>query len=233
MLISGINRFSLIEFPGEICSVIFTLGCNFRCDYCHNSEFVLPEKIAKLKTNIIPQKAIFNFLESRKGQLSGVSICGGEPTMQKDLFEFCKKVKSMGFLVKLDTNGRDPDILQKLLAEKMVDYIAMDIKQEIGKFSEVAGVELDETNYLKSIDIILNSNINYEFRTTVIKGVHSKENIGNIAKYIKNAKSYFLQNFRPGITLNPNFQGESFSRMELEELKSEAEKYLKKVAIRN
>lgn len=233
MLISWINRFSLIEFPWEICSVIFTLWCNFRCDYCHNSEFVLPEKIAKLKTNIIPQKAIFNFLESRKWQLSWVSICWWEPTMQKDLFEFCKKVKSMWFLVKLDTNGRDPDILQKLLAEKMVDYIAMDIKQEIWKFSEVAWVELDETNYLKSIDIILNSNINYEFRTTVIKWVHSKENIWNIAKYIKNAKSYFLQNFRPWITLNPDFQWESFSRMELEELKSEAEKYLKKVAIRN
>ena len=128
MLISWINRFSLIEFPWEICSVIFTLWCNFRCDYCHNSEFVLPEKIAKLKTNIIPQKAIFNFLESRKWQLSWVSICWWEPTMQKDLFEFCKKVKSMWFLVKLDTNGRDPDILQKLLAEKMVDYKTRNLK---------------------------------------------------------------------------------------------------------
>ena len=233
MLISWINTFSLIEFPWEVSCVVFTLWCNFRCDYCHNSEFVLPEKVKKNMKNIIPQAAIFQFLKNRKWQLSGVSICWGEPTMQKDLFEFCEKVKSMWYLVKLDTNGQDPEILKKLLKANLLDYIAMDVKQEVWKFSEVAWIELDESKYLESIEVILNSNIDYEFRTTVIKWVHTKQNIWNIAKYLSRTKKYFLQNFRTWNNLNPEFKWESFTKRELEELQSEAKKYISSVWIRN
>ena len=183
--------------------------------------------------NIIPQAAIFQFLKNRKWQLSGVSICWGEPTMQKDLFEFCEKVKSIWYLVKLDTNGQDPEILKKLLKANLLDYIAMDVKQEVWKFSEVAWIELDESKYLESIEVILNSNIDYEFRTTVIKWVHTKQNIWNIAKYLSRTKKYFLQNFRTWNTLNPEFKWEPFTKRELEELQSEAKKYISSVWIRN
>lgn len=233
MIISWINTFSLIEFPDQICCVIFTLWCNLLCDYCHNSEFVLPEKIEKMKKNIIPEIAIFNFLEKRKWQLTAVSICGWEPTIQNWLFDFCKKIKSMWFLVKLDTNWQNPDIIKKLLDANLLDYIAMDIKHEIWKFSDICWLKVKEDRYLQSINIILNSKIDYEFRTTVIKWIHSKKNIWNIAKHIVNAKKYFLQNFRLGNTLKKDFSWNSFSLFELQELQKEAKKYLSYVEIRN
>ncbi|MDD2907907.1 MAG: anaerobic ribonucleoside-triphosphate reductase activating protein [Candidatus Gracilibacteria bacterium] len=233
MQISAINKFSLIEFPGEISTIVFTPGCNFRCDYCHNSEFVLPEKLKNVYKNLIMEKAFFNFLEKRKGNLTGVSICGGEPTMQSDLKEFCRKVKSFGYKVKLDTNGRDPKIIKELLDEDLVDYIAMDIKYDIGNFSFVAGIKLDEDVYLETIRFLLNSNIDYEFRTTLIKGIHNENIIENISKYISGAKNYYLQNYRSGNTLNPDFKGESFSQSELERFKNISSKYIKNVGIRN
>ena len=139
----------------------------------------------------------------------------------------------MWYLVKLDTNGQDPEILKKLLKANLLDYIAMDVKQEVWKFSEVAWIELDESKYLESIEVILNSNIDYEFRTTVIKWVHTKQNIWNIAKYLSRTKKYFLQNFRTWNTLNPEFKWEPFTKRELEELQSEAKKYISSVWIRN
>ena len=139
----------------------------------------------------------------------------------------------MGYLVKLDTYGQDPEILKKLLKANLLDYIAMDVKQEVWKFSEVAWIELDESKYLESIEVILNSNIDYEFRTTVIKWVHTKQNIWNIAKYLSRTKKYFLQNFRTWNTLNPEFKWEYLTKRELEELQSEAKKYISSVWIRN
>jgi len=233
MLISWINKFSLIDYPWQISCIIFTPGCNFRCEFCHNSEFVLPEKLKQINKKLIPEKNIFNFLEKRKWLLNWVSICGGEPTIHNNLPEFCKKVKKMWFLVKLDTNGQSPKMIKVLLEKKLIDYIAMDIKNEIWKFSESAWVQLDEKPYLESIKIILNSNIDYEFRTTVIKWVHTKRIIENIAKYIKWAKNYYLQNYKWWNTLNPNFKWESFTWKELEELKNIWKKYLKKIWIRD
>lgn len=215
MQISWVNKFSLIDFPWEISCIIFTPGCNFRCGFCHNSEFVLPEKLEKVYKNLIPENAFLNFLENRKWKLSWVSICWWEPTLQKDLFDFCKKIKEMWFLVKLDTNWRDPEILKKLIDSNLIDYIAMDIKDEIWKFSEISWVQIDETPYLESIKILLESNINYEFRTTVIKWIHTEKSIENIAKYIAWAKSYFLQNYKSGNSLDPNFDWKSFTYKEL------------------
>ena len=232
MLISWINKFSLIDYPWEISCIVFTPGCNFRCGFCHNSEFVLPEKLKEVNKNLIPEIAIFNFLEKRKWLLNWVSICGWEPTINKDLPDFCRKLKDMWFLVKLDTNGQSPKMIKKLLDRKLVDYIAMDIKNKIWKFSESAWVELNEHNYLESIQLILNSEIDYEFRTTVIKWIHDKNIIENIAKYIQWAKAYYLQNYKSWKTLDKNFRWESFSESELEEFKEIGEMYIEKCGLR-
>ncbi len=233
MQISAVNKFSLIDYPGKSSAIVFTPWCNFRCPFCHNSEFVLPEKLKDIYKSLIPEEAVFNFLETRKWLLEGVSICWGEPSMQKDLKDFCAKVKSMWFLVKLDTNGRAPKLIKQLLDEKLVDYIAMDVKNEVWKFRDIVWIELDENPYLESIKLLLNSDIDYEFRTTVIKWFHNKEIIENIAKYISGAKSYYLQNYKWWNTLNPNFEWQSFNETELEYLKTIASKYIKNVWIRN
>ena len=232
MLISWINKFSLIDYPWQISCIIFTAWCNFRCGFCHNSEFVLPEKLKKISKYFIPEKAIFNFLEKRKWLLSWVSVCGWEPTIHNDLPEFCEKIKKMWFLIKLDTNGQSSEMIKKLLDKKLVDYIAMDIKHEIWKFSISAWVQLNENIYLESINLIKNSNIDYEFRTTVIKWVHNEKTIENIAKYIKWVKNYFLQNYKWWNTLDRNYIWESFGKSELNNFRRIAEKYIKNVWIR-
>lgn len=233
MQISAVNKFSLIDYPGKSSAIVFTPGCNFRCPFCHNSEFVLPEKLKNIYKSLIPKEAVFNFLETRKWLLEGISICWGEPSLQKDLADFCARVKSMWFLVKLDTNGRDPKLIKKLLDEKLVDYIAMDIKHEIWSFDKIVWVKLDEKPYLESINILLNSDIDYEFRTTVIKWFHNLYIVENIAKYISGAKAYYLQNYKSWNTLDSNFNWKSFPISELEDLKRVASKYIKNVWIRN
>lgn len=232
MLISWINKFSLIDFPWQISCIVFTPWCNFRCWFCHNSEFVLPEKLKEVNKNLIPEIAVFNFLWKRKWLLSWVSICGWEPTIHKDLPEFCKRVKGMWFLVKLDTNWQSPKMIKYLLENKLVDYIAMDIKNEVWKFSESAWVKLNEKPYLESIKLILNSNIDYEFRTTVIKWVHNPNIIENITKYISWAKAYYLQNYKSWNTLDSNFVWESFMESELIDFMNIWKKYIKIVWIR-
>lgn len=217
MLISWLTKFSLLDYPWKISCIVFTPWCNMRCKFCHNSEFVLPEKIQKLKKNFILEEDFFKFLETRKWLLDWVSICWGEPTLQKDLLNFCKKVKKMWFLVKLDTNWRDSSILKKLIYKKLVDYIAMDIKYPLKKYSFLTWVNEDMQVYLYTINIILNSNIDYEFRTTVIKWYHRNKDIEEIVKLISWAKNYYLQNYNWWNTLENNFDWKSFSKEELDE----------------
>ena len=135
MQISGVQKTTTIDYPGKIACVVFTLWCNFRCPFCHNPESVLPEQIAEIKDDLISEDAFFNFLESRKWKLDGVSICGGEPTIQPDLYDFAKKIKDMWFLVKLDTNGRDVKIVEKMINDGILDYVAIDLKHSIEKYS--------------------------------------------------------------------------------------------------
>lgn len=206
MTIGGLQKLTLIDFPGEIACTVFTVGCNFRCPFCHNPELIDPASF-KL-SGIIDENDFFSFLEARRGLLDGVCVTGGEPTLQRDLPNFLEKIKNLGFLVKLDTNGTNPEMLEKLLAGGLIDYFAMDIKTKIDDYKKAVGTEVDLEKIKKSIGIIRNSGINYEFRTTVVPGIHEEEDILAIAEEIAGAKRYYLQQFRSGgKVLNPAFGG--------------------------
>lgn len=190
MEIGGLQKTTLIDYPGCIAATVFTIGCNFRCPFCYATELVLLEKIKDQPR--ISEKDFFEFLTSKKGLLDGVCICGGEPTIHKDLPQFCQKIKKSGFLVKLDTNGSNPDIVKKLIDEKLVDYIAMDIKSPKEKYETYTNKKIDLSLIEKSINLLKENRIDYEFRTTVAPGLE-KEDIINIAQWIGPAKKYFLQ----------------------------------------
>lgn len=211
MKIGGLQKLTLIDYPKKTAATIFVSGCNFRCGFCYNPELVLPEKIKKHP--LISEKKLYDFLSQRKGMLQGVCITGGEPTIHSDLPKFISNIKKMEFLVKLDTNGSNPEMLKKLIKEKLVDYVAMDIKAPIGanfqfsKYKKATGVKVDLNKIKKSVEILKSSNIEHEFRTTVVPGTHAKEDIIQIAKDIAPAKKYYLQNFEPKKnTINPDFQ---------------------------
>lgn len=207
MQISGVQKFTLLDFPLKTACIVFTPGCNFRCPYCYNSDFVLPDKIESIKDIFIPENIFFNFLKTRVGFLDGVVISGGEPTLQSDLIEFIKKIKSFGYSIKLDTNGTNPDIVKYLIENSLIDYIAMDIKGPIEKYKEVTCSVVDVNRIADSIKIIKNSNVDYEFRTTVVKEQLSIDDLNNIARFISGSKKYYLQKFRNNVdTLNPDFK---------------------------
>ena len=216
MKIGGLQKLTLIDYPGKIAATVFTIGCNFFCPFCHNPELVDPEKIKKQP--VIPENFFFDFLESRKGMLEGVCITGGEPALHQDLPEFIKKIKNFGFSVKLDTNGSNPEIIENLIREKLVDYLAMDIKGPLEKYQEITKREIDFGKIKKSVELIKNFP-EYEFRTTVLPRFHKKEDIINIAEWLKGSKNYFLQQFRPGKTLDSSFEKEkAYSSEELAEI---------------
>jgi len=207
MILGGLQKTTLIDFPGKIACTVFLSGCNFRCPWCYSSELVLPEKI--IKHPRIQEKDFFDFLKERQGQLEGVVICGGEPTINKDLQEFIEEIKDIGFLVKLDTNGSNSEMLKSLIDKKLIDYVAMDIKinpdNDVYKSLMVEGVKMEDVK--KSVEILKQGKVDFEFRTTVVNGVHKKEDFLEIAKWIggENVK-YYLQNFRPEKTIDPKFE---------------------------
>lgn len=207
--IGGLQKLTLIDFPGRLAATVFLSGCNFRCPFCYSAELVLSSKIKNHPQ--ISEKEIFDFLDNRKELLEGVVICGGEPTINKDLAFFIKKIKSLGFLVKVDTNGSRPNVLKKLIDEGLIDYVAMDIKAPREKYGEIVG-NLDGWNdkmlrgIEKSINILKGSEIDFEFRTTVIPNLLKKEDILKIVHWIRPAKKYFLQEFRPEKTIDPKFE---------------------------
>jgi pyruvate formate lyase activating enzyme len=216
MKLGGLQKLTLIDFPGKIAATVFTVGCNFFCPFCHNPELVDPEKIKEHP--LIPEEYFFDFLNERRGKLEGVCITGGEPVLQQDLSEFIKKIKNLSFSVKLDTNGSNPEIIENLIREKLVDYLAMDIKGPLEKYSEITGREIDLEKIKKSVEIIKKFP-DYEFRTTILPRLHKKEDIIKIAEWLKGSKNYFLQQFRPGKTLDSSFEKEkSYSSEELAEI---------------
>lgn len=191
MKIGHVQKTSFIDYPGRISAVVFTQGCNFRCPYCHNPELV--DK--KLYTEAIVQDDVYSFLAKRRGKLEAVVITGGEPTLQKGLMPFMQRVKSMGYLIKLDTNGSRPSVVQDVLEKNLVDYIAMDVKAPWDKYSAAAGSLVDITHIRKSISLIMSSGIEYEFRTTIVKSLLKEQDVLNIGKIIKGARLYVLQKF--------------------------------------
>lgn len=218
--IGGFQKLSLIDYPGKVSSIVFTIGCNFRCPFCYVPHLVLPEEIEKVKE--IEAKLIFTYLKKNKKFLDGVVITGGEPTIYKDLPSFIKKIKDLNFLVALETNGSNFKMLKELVNKKLVDYVEMDIKTALDfkKYNEIVGNVLTKKifeNIKKSIKFLLKTN-NYEFRTTLVKEFHSIEDIVNICKYIKGAKLYYLQNLEVGKKMICNKKLKPFPKKEIEEI---------------
>jgi len=204
MKIGGLQKLTLIDFPGRISCTVFLIGCNFLCPWCYSKELVLPEEIKKQPE--IPKKYFFDFLKERKGLLEGVVVCGGEPTVHQDLPEFIRKIKKLGYLVKLDTNGSNPKMLERLIRDKLIDYVAMDVKLPKEKYPKILGEKLKIEDIEKSIKILKQGKIDAEFRTTVVPTILKKEDILQIAQWLTPAKRYFLQNFRPEKTIDPEFE---------------------------
>ncbi len=220
------EKASLLDYPNKISIVVFLYGCNLRCPYCHNPELVI-EKYDVSK--VISEKQVLNFLRKRQGKLDGVVITGGEPLLHKELLDFVKKIKKLGFLVKLDSNGLLPSTLNKFIKSGYIDYVAMDVKYPLVGYLK----ETDRKNIEKSIDILRNSDVEYEFRTTYVKGIHNNDSVEEICKMINGAKRYFIQNFREGKSIDSSLNSEnSFTQKELKEFKKIAKKYIKDVQIR-
>jgi len=205
MLISGVQKFTLIDYPGKVACIVFTPGCNYRCGFCHNPEFVLPEKIEQIKTSFIPENVFFNFLAKRRALLDGVVITGGEPTLMYDLTDFIRKIKAMNLAVKLDTNGSNPERVKLLIAEKLIDYLAMDVKTSLDQYCAVAGPVTQAEAAAETIVLIKNSGVPHEFRSTVLPKLHSREILEKMADLVAGADRFYLQTFRPGNTLDPEF----------------------------
>ena len=225
MIIKGIQKTSLLDYPGKISSVVFTPGCNFRCPFCHNPDLV--ENSPDLET--IKEKELLEFLEERKKWIDGLVITGGEPCLQNDLPEFVRKVKETGLFVKLDTNGSLPDMLKRLIDNGNLDYIAMDIKAPLNPkaYRNAAGVDVDIEKIKRSIGLILGSGKEHEFRSTVLPRLHAKEDVVEMAKAVGGTKRYYIQQFRPLKTLDPAFtKSRRFNTEELEWMKRECSKYV-------
>jgi pyruvate formate lyase activating enzyme len=216
MRIKGVLQLSLIDYPGELCSVIFVSGCNFRCPYCQNPDLVVDSK----ELPEVPEEEVLSFLASRKGKIDGVCITGGEPTIYKGLPEFCSRIRSLGLLVKVDTNGSEPGMLQKLIDKNLVDFVAMDLKAPLARYQEAAGVDADTDRILESIGILRSSSIKHEFRVTAVPGIVDRDNIIEIAKLVPGS-SFAIQHFVNRKTLDPKYQlVEPYSEPELKGLKS-------------
>ncbi len=245
MIIGALQKFSLLDYPGKISAIVFTQGCNFRCQFCYNPMLVWPTAVSKLKYTPHPagqqkvhphieQDDLFVFLKSRTGKLDAVVITGGEPCLQKDLIDFVQKVKALGFLVKLDTNGSSPEVLAKLIKEKLIDYVAMDLKASKAKYGEVTGAEVNFNNIIKSVKLIMTSGLPYEFRTTVVPDLLDKDDIGEMGETIKGADKWYLQNFiSRGELVNEKFQGKvPYNARQMKEMAEIGGKYVKKCEVR-
>ncbi len=191
MIIKGLQKTTLLDFPGKVAATVFTAGCNFRCPFCHNASLVTHIDDAP----IIPEEEVLSYLSRRKGILDGVCMTGGEPLLQPDIDRFCQKVKELGLLVKLDTNGALPHRLRALIDAGLVDYVAMDIKNSQEEYARTCGLTIFPEGVKESIALLMEGNTPYEFRTTVTREFHTKESIEQLAREIRGARRYFLQGF--------------------------------------
>ncbi|MBE5937477.1 MAG: anaerobic ribonucleoside-triphosphate reductase activating protein [Lachnospiraceae bacterium] len=195
MIISGLDKLTLLDYTGKVASIVFTGGCNFRCPYCHNGEMVKYPK-----NNIIAVEEVYDYLKKRVSVLDGVVISGGEPLIHEDIDDFMADIKELGYAIKLDTNGSCPEHLKKVIDKGLVDYVAMDIKGAPDKYGLITGRDSDDVSLTEkikaSVEIIMSSGVDYEFRTTYVKGLHDIEDAEEIGKLIRGAKRYFVQNYK-------------------------------------
>lgn len=228
MEILGFQKTTLLDYPGHVAATVFVGGCNFRCPFCHNGLLVL-DPMAKPR---ISEEEVLSYLKKRQGVLEGVCITGGEPTLQQDLAAFIRRLKGMGYLVKLDTNGSRPQVLTQLLQEGLLDYAAMDIKASPDNYATAAGLEqFDFDNIRQSIRLLMESDIPYEFRTTVVRGIHILEEFEEIGRLLQGCRAYFLQGFQESDSMVG--QGcEAFSVQEMEKMAELAGKYIDRVELR-
>ena len=229
MQIVTFQKLTLLDFPEKTAAIVFTPSCNFRCGYCHNPELVN----FKDSQNLIPEKDFFDFLEKRKNLLDGICLTGGEPTLQKDLPQFLKKIHQRGFLTKLDTNGSKPEILEKLLREGLLDYVAMDVKASPENYANVVGGDFAKA-VETSRNLIMQSDVNYEFRTTLVKELVDEKEWQKILEFVRGAEKFFLQNFRvSGECLDKKFEKfHGFTTSELKKMCEEAGRVVKKCEVR-
>ena len=221
MVIAGLQKLTTTDFPGMIAAIVFTQGCNLKCPYCQNSGLI-PICISETSGTVL-ESEIFSFLEKRKKVLDGIVITGGEPLLQKDLKSFIQKARGFGYKIKLDTNGMSPELLQNLIDENVLDYVAMDVKNDLKGFAKTSGTPgINTENIQKSIQILKASKVPHEFRTTIVKEFHSEESILNIVKLIGKEEPYFIQNFEDSDNvLNHRLHG--FTKDELENLQKKFE----------
>ncbi len=213
MIIKGLQRLTLIDYPDKLACTVFTFGCNFRCPYCHNPELVIDDG-----RKAIEEKEILEFLLERKNFLEGICLTGGEPTLYDDLPDFLSEVKELGFSVKLDTNGTSPQMLERLIEGRLVDYIAMDIKAPREKYETVTQVSVKSRDIQKSIELICDGKIDYELRTTVVPSLLGLNEILAIGQWLSGARRFVLQQFKPAKTLEKSYQREQvYTREELED----------------
>jgi pyruvate formate lyase activating enzyme len=232
MLLGGLQKNSLIDYPGKVSCVLFVSGCNFDCPYCHNPDLVKGSSRPRFSLDVT---AAYDFLEARKGFLDGVVISGGEPTHQTGLVGLCERVKHMGYPVKLDTNGSRPQVIAQLIDNGLVDYIAMDIKTDVFHYSTLTKKDIDPDDLFTSIQIIMESALAYEFRTTCVKPLVNAHVIQSIVKNIEGAMLYALQRFNNTEILHPEFfleSGAGYDDAELMHLRSIAEPWVSRCIVR-
>ena len=227
MNINGLQKMTLLDYPGKVACTVFLAGCDMRCPFCHNAELL--DASAPV---LMQEDELLAFLKKRQGLLDGVAFTGGEPLLRKELPELLKKIRELGFLIKLDTNGNHPERLKQILDETLADYVAMDIKNSPERYAETAGLKDPGTGRIsESIEMLMTSSTDYEFRTTCIRQFHDADSIKSIAEWINGAKNYYLQNFTDRETVP--FAGlEGFTREELESFAEIAGPYVKNVGIR-
>jgi pyruvate formate lyase activating enzyme len=232
MHLGGLQKSSLVDYPGKLSSVVFLSGCNFDCPYCHNPALASGSTACPTELTV---SNIFSFLEQRQGFLDGVVISGGEPTLQHDLEDFCRRIKAFGFPVKLDTNGSRPKVLERLIDAKLVDYVAMDLKTDPLLYKSYIKADCGPDPIFESIRILMASGIDYEFRTTCVKPIVTLETIANISRLVQGARLYALQRFRSKDVLHPEFFGgveNEYSDEELQKLRAAAKPWVSRCILR-
>ena len=229
MFVSGLQKLTLLDYPGKVACTVFTGGCNFRCPFCHNAPLVIPDRIAQDTS----REEVLDFLKKRTGILDGVAITGGEPLLHKDIDSFIREIKAMGYSVKLDTNGSFPEHLEAIVNEGLVDRVAMDIKNAPELYGKTAGIEdFDITPIERSKNFLLSGVVDYEFRTTVAKGLHTAESLSKAAEWIKGAKEYYLQQFKDSGDVIAIDGLSAFDEEEMKNLLEEVKKIIPAAALR-